>query len=388
MDRNLWMGHKGVKMKALAELCDVLADNEAVSSEGIALLSSQCPSLESFSQEGLHPTVRQLNGLLGAARYLSRAKKPENRKEFLAVILEFITAVPNISRAEAWPASFTREAFDAYFSELIVYLAQIALRWHETLSDVSNVFADLILNITEEKGEISGEPVRWTQYPAIKSLLAAMAVQYPALDALEADAVAKCLLENWLFVPQSPPESSGRSSSAQSSPLRYFSPTYNGHSRSMKESRIGQGYMSDGHPSIDDSPRYRVNTFFTPDSTPRGTPTGESEVVTGSFLNMNGYGNAGHSSGNAGNFGGNKRSQQLLMALEGESTEALERQDIAFRLFVRILEKADLQGELITHLRTMAMGQLGALLPLLKACFLTFIPCSALLIRQLFFQNF
>lgn len=356
------------------EFCDLLAEDCSVLSHGLSLLWSQCPSLESCSDAGFRPTVRQVNGILAAARYLSRSKEPENLDGLLALVLQFVATIPRISRNEAWPAVFTPEVFDGYFKELLKYLADVSAKWSNAASSVSNALTDFVLNISEEIEESSE---RWMRYPAVRSLLAALASNFAALDSVDAESLLNCILRDWLLLPLAPMESSGRSTSsqsAQSSPIRFFfssSSSSNGKSSSMKDLRMAQGYMSDGatdrlSTSADDSPKYDANTFFTPNSTPRGTPGREPDMA-GSFLHMNGNGHRSTISEFTENHRiANKRTRQLFSALEGESIAALERQELGFRLCVQILEKSEVNEELVSQLRIMAISQLGALVPLLK----------------------
>lgn len=66
------------KKKALAELCDLLAeDGNVQSQDGLSSLWSQCPSLDSLSDESFRPTARHVDGILAAARYLRRVKELE-----------------------------------------------------------------------------------------------------------------------------------------------------------------------------------------------------------------------------------------------------------------------------------------------------------------------
>ncbi|KAG0561044.1 hypothetical protein KC19_9G032800 [Ceratodon purpureus] len=369
--------------KALMELCDLLAEDSTVLSHGLSLLWSQCPSLESFSDAAFRPTVRQLDGILAAARYLARSKEPENLDGLLALVLQFVATIPSISRNEAWPGLFVSEVFDGYFRELLEYLGEVAVKRPSVLSSVSNALTDFVLGITEEGEDESGEgAVRWMRYPAVRSFVAALAANFAALDAADAESLANCILRDWLLLPSVAIESSARSASSQSlstqsSPIRLFfssSSSSNGKSSSMKDLRMAQGYMSDGatdrlSTSADDSPKYDTNTFFTPNSTPRGTPGREPDMA-GSFLHANGNGNGnGHRSTGSeyvDNHDANKRTRQLFSALEGESIAALERQELGFRLFVQILEKIEVNEQLVSQLRIMAVSQLGALVPLLK----------------------
>lgn len=356
-----------MKNKALTELCDLLAENGSrVELHGLSLLWTQCPSLEILSDAGFRPTVRQVNGILAAGRYLSRSKEePENIEKLLALVLQFVAEIPSISRNEAWPVVFTSEVFDGYFTEFLGYLVDISGKWPNTTISVSNVLTEFVLNVTEESEGSSDGSVRWMRYPAVRSLLLALASNFPGLDSADADSLANCILRDWLLLPPTPMEASGRSASfqslsVQSSPLRFFFS-----SSSMKDLRTAQGYMSDGASDYYDD----ANTFFTPNSTPGGTPGREPETA-GSFLHMNGNESRSHSSEYAeyaGNHDANKRIRQLLTALERESVAGLERQELGFRLFEQILGKVEVHEELVSQLRILAISQLGALVPFLKA---------------------
>lgn len=349
------------KKNALTELCDLLAeDGGALSHDGLnSLLWSQCPSPESLSDAAFRPTARQVDGILAAARYLSRSKEPENSNfdGLLALVVQFIATILNISRTEAWPVLFTPDVFE----ELLGYLAEISVKWpHATLS-VSNVLTDFVLNVTEESSE---------GYPAIRSLLLALASNFPALDSADADSLANCLLRDWLLLPPTPMEASAsfQSLSAPSSPVRFFFSS-NGKASSMKDL---QEYLSDIVTNFDDD-----RTFFTPNSTPGGTPGREPE----NFGHKKGNGSRNYDSEYA---DGKKRTRQLLTALEGESVVALERQELGFRLFEQILGKVEVHEELVSQLRIMAISQLTALVPFLKArLLLLFLICFALLVSNI-----
>jgi hypothetical protein len=65
----------------------------------------------------------------------------------------------------------------------------------------------------------------------------------------------------------------------------------------------------------------------------------------------------------------------LLASLDAQSLEALERQELAFRLLLQVLAKGggvSLKDELMLLLRAAAIGELSSILPLLRACYLTF----------------
>lgn len=323
---------------------------------------------------GFRPSVRQVNGILVAARYLSRSREPENLDGLLAVVLQFVAAIPNISRNEAWHALFTSEVFDGYFRELLEYLAAICVKWPDVASSVSIVLTGFVLNITEEKED----GLRWMRYPAIRSLLAALASNFPALDSADADSLAKCILRHWIVLPLTPIDASSRSVStqslsAQSSPIRFFSSSpssSNGKSSSMKDLRTAQGYMSDGPAlsisAVDSPSLHDANGFFTPRSTPgRGTPGREPDS---NIFHINGNGNGSRTSSSEyfEKHEASKRTRLCLTALEGESVLALERQELGFRLIVQILEKIETDEDLVSRLRITAISQIETLLPLLK----------------------
>lgn len=363
--------------KALTELCDLLAEDSSVLSHGLSLLWSQCPSLKSFNDPGFRPSVRQVNGILTAARYLSLSREPENRDGLLAVVLQFIAAVPSISRNEAWPGNFTSKVFDGYFRELLEYLAAICVRWPEVTGFVSSILTGFVKNITEDGSE-SGS---WIRYPAVRSLLAALALNFPALEFADACSLAKCILQHWIVLPATPAiDVPGygivpQSLSAQSSPIRFFSSSSsssNGKHNFLKDLRSANGYMSDG-PTLSTSPEtspshHDANGFFTPSSTPgRGTPGRDTPGRTNYHMNGNGNGSTTSSSEYFEHHEGSKQARQFLTALGQESNTALERQVYGFRLVVQILEKTETDEDLASQLRNMAISQIGALLPLLKA---------------------
>jgi hypothetical protein len=434
-------------MKALAELCDVLAETDPASSttqKNVALLRSQCPaSGSSFFTPGVPLTTRQCSGLLATARYLAKAPQPLNQKEFLSLIVEFVNSVPALSRDHAcrWPSSFTSDSLDAFFTELLSYISQIARKWPGTscTHDISHAIAEIIQYVTTPEPDESSikdptsSPNLRTQAsqfsklssPGIKSFVIAVVHQCPALLASDAELIAKCLLQQWLSpqqllsTPEPSDQSSGitlapsssaysllqssKSSSAQNlrqsylahkskfhtppgqsslavahgSPQRHATPISNGNSRSSKDLR---GYLSDGPLSDsrvssstgDESPNAQSpSNFFTPPSvSSKGSATSE-ELGSGSG-EVNGTNGS-----RRGDFvgGGNKRLRQLLASLDAQSLEALERQEIAFRLLLQVLAKgggAPLKDELMLLLRAAAIGELSSILPLLRACYLTF----------------
>ncbi|CAM6044662.1 unnamed protein product [Sphagnum compactum] len=346
-------------MKALAELCDVLAETDPASSttqKNVALLRSQCPaSGSSFFTPGVPLTTRQCNGLLATARYLAKAPQPLNQKEFLSLILDFVNSVPALSRDHRWPSSFTSDSLDAFFTELLSYTSQIARKWPGTscTHDVSHAIAEIIQYVTTPEPDESSikdptsSPNLRTQASqfsklsslGIKSFVIAVVHQCPALLASDAELIAKCLLQQWLSPQQllSPHEPSDQSSNSRVS-------------------------SSTG----DESPNAQSSSnFFTPPSvSSKGSATSEDLGSGSGEVN-------GTNGSRRGDFvgGGNKRLRQLLASLDAQSLEALERQELAFRLLLQVLAKgggAPLKDELMLLLRAAAIGELSSILPLLR----------------------
>ncbi len=261
----------------------------------------------------------------------------------------------------------------------------------------------------------------------IKSFVIAVVHQCPALLASDAELIAKCLLQQWLSPQQllSPPLPSDQSSSitlassslaysllqssksssaqnlrqsyladkskfhtppgqsslavvaAHGSPQRHATPISNGNSRSSRDLR---GYLSDGPLSDsrvssstgDESPNAQSSSnFFTPPSvSSKGSATSEELGCGSGEVN-------GTNGSRRGDFvgGGNKRLRQLLASLDAQLLEALEGQELAFRLLLQVLAKGGgvpLKDELMLLLRAAAIGELSSILPLLRACYLTF----------------
>lgn len=372
-----------MRMDAMRELCSLLEQRQDVAtSAGMGVLWRQCPrpgfSLQQEQEQScrrlLHITWRQCLAILLVARLVARSSLGssghDSSRQFFELVLEFLQAVATGIVIDGL-TTFNREELDPYFEELIGYVAEAVEDYPFVSPDVSVVVARVIelavaATEEEEKEEEEGVVVLSRKFdPVLKSLLSALARRCPALQASDAERVAMCLLQRWTSLGRhrsvsSASLSNGSPSSKGSALLLCRTPGSNGHNSKWSlghEEADTDGPVETRRPQSE-SPNPENPTFHTPKSTP-------SKI---SPFADNGVGDSSASSEMFDGVGRKGSWVQLQTALESETVDFLERQELAFRLLGQIMLKpTSTKEKLSSQLSATARQQLNALLPLLKA---------------------
>jgi hypothetical protein len=290
----------------------------------------------------------------------------DSSRQIFELVLEFLQAVATGIVIDGL-TTFNREELDPYFEELIGYVAEAVEGYPFVSQDVSVVVAGVIeLAVAATEEEEEGVVALSRKFdPVLKSLLSALAKRCPALQASDAERVAMCLLQRWTSLGHhrsvsSASLSNGGPSSNGSVLLLCRTPGFNGHNSKWSlghDEADTDGPVETRRPQSE-SPNPENPTFHTPKSTP-------SKI---SPFADNGVGDSSASSEKFDGVGRKGSWVQLQTALESETIDFLERQELAFRLLGQIMLKPTFTNEkLSSQLSATARQQLNALLPLLKA---------------------
>lgn len=353
-------------MRALAELCSLLTERRPASSpEVIALLQSQCPAPGFTQRVPVQLTGRQYNGILLLARYVACISDREGSSELFSLVLEFLQGVPSIVKDDS---PVTPDDMDSYFEELLKYVVEVARVCPDVSIDASKIIAGFIQRFiadSVQEGSIFGK-----ENPSLtRALFSALARGCPTLIADDAERVAQSILKHWMIRTESPsaPPSPQEFIANGESPTSYHTPENNGVLKALSR-----------EPSSDDSFEFNTNGsdfFHTPNSTPSkfnpdtadssGYSTGHSDsssVSTGHSDKTNGV-IKGHNDKSNGMI---KSGRKLQASFEAETLDALERQDLAIRLFAQVLEQTRDSDPLVLQLRAASIRQLRDVASLLK----------------------
>ncbi|BBM99121.1 phosphatidylinositol 4-kinase A [Marchantia polymorpha subsp. ruderalis] len=372
-------------MGALRELSSLLAENAELLTNNLAVLASLCPPPLLLKQSSERITARHLNGILAIAQFLAKSNGGQHREQLFDMVLEFLRSVPKRSKSSFWPSTFSTEAACSYFPELLSYVVKVADADSKVSQDVSSVIAGVIQQISAGGDVESG----LSSYPGAKALVSALGQICPHLHGPDSEQIILCLLDLWIQSPQSGAlVLSSSEASGTGSPLRgYHQASYSNGFKTPRKSSDYDGLDQGDSKGLSSSSENRNHvTFFSPNSTASTTPiftpistplklSGEQTPVAKS----------GPISGpideeqvfdqlpvppTQGAFDGTPGFKRHQAGLLLESTATLEKQEIAYRILARILERAESGSPVkilhIQQLRTNSIKQLKSLLPLLK----------------------
>ncbi|CAM6087859.1 unnamed protein product [Calypogeia fissa] len=400
-------------MKALRELSSLLAENAELRAEKVPMLASLCPSPEVLKQSvsSAKITGRNLNGILAIAQFLAESDgSTPHREQLFSIVLDFIRSIPSFAKGTFWPSSFSSEAAKEYFPELLGYVGRISSVDSGLSLEVSGTIAELVLRISA--GGLGNVEGMLASSNGAKAFFSALGQNCPFLHLQDAEQVIHCLVEHWIqasFLDHGGHEkgtlygmavastSSSSTSGAGSSPLmrtqqqqqqQGMTPTNGKQQRNslpdvkaMKEAEvveIQKGKVEDSEFTFasPDSTVSSSSPEFSPFSTPLElsgelTPLSKSGQLTGSRVAEDAIFDQLHSIPSSQSaYQGTPGFKMHQLRFEKESIISLERQEIAYRLLARILEKPDLGSTLsnlhVQQLRVYASKQLKSLLPLLK----------------------
>ncbi|KAL3684958.1 hypothetical protein R1sor_002980 [Riccia sorocarpa] len=368
-------------MGALRELSSLLAENAELLTNKVAVLASLCPPPGVFKQNSVRITARHLNGILAIAQFLAESNGGQHREQLCEVVLEFLRSVPTLSRSSIWPSTFSAEAAAAYFPELLSYVVKFAEGDSIVAESVSRVVADVLQQISAG-GDVE---VVLSSSPAAKAFVSALGRICPNLNGNHSEQVILCLMEHWI---QASHSGALVLSTSPGSPLRSFLQASNGNGfQTPRKSTESEGLDQAGLKVVSPCSDNQNNVaFFSPNSTASGTPiftpistplklSGEQTPPSrsgpiGSHINEYGVNYRTPTSSPQGTFDGTPGFKRHQAGLVIESIYALEKQEIAYRLLARILERGESGSSvnilLIEQIRTNTIRQLKCLLPLLK----------------------
>ncbi|KAJ0974487.1 hypothetical protein J5N97_016452 [Dioscorea zingiberensis] len=299
-------------MEALTELCDLIAQNPSLLADKLAWICARCPP----------PTTPRLtrshvHALLALARLLS--KTPSAPPSARIPILDFVRSLPSSLPRP----SFLPQLQDpvAFFSDLLSYLSLAAVHSPDLASDLAPLLGPLLVSAVTD--------------PSIpRAFLSAVALHCPPIPPADADRLVTSLLEQF-----GPNALADESVSMSMSSLSEISSSLGSSAQSTPSKGKGK---EDDRDVADD---------------------GISEASVSSKTND--AGTARRSSVDQTDSGGMVR--QDASALEEESLETLEKQEIAFRLFCQMLDQpGSVKPGHLEQVRKVATKQLRSLPGFLK----------------------
>lgn len=363
-------------MDFLMQLVDVLAENAELAKERIGWIHDQ-GSFKSDDHQHLSLSTSQLQGVLAMARFLSHCEDLQNRSDLLDVVLRFLKALPSLSSEASFPKLFTFDAACLFFTEMSSCLVKIVESGQADNATISVVIANVIENIVTSYSRARNEGLP----PAIRAFLTALSHTCPRLDVSEVDQVSSCLLEQWIIpmladVPSSQ-ETLVNGCNAEKDTLKKL--PFNGARSPSKDCTYSPSRESvDFVGKVEDPVLEDESPSSTPSSTPMVVRTtspwktdGEEQVWFPTTA-MNGS-MAGRGSIDQLALAGGLNNEAVthhILALQEENLHELQKQGMAFRFFVGILDTAGsnfMSKESALHqLRTSAGRQLKALPSILK----------------------
>ncbi|KAL2653163.1 hypothetical protein R1flu_021291 [Riccia fluitans] len=372
-------------MGALRELSSLLAENAELLTNKVAVLTSLCPPPGVFKQNSVRITARHLNGILAIAQFLGESNGGQHQEQLFEMVLDFMRSVPTLSKGSIWPSTFSAEAAAAYFPELLSHVVKVAEADSRVAENVSCVVAEVLQQISAG-GDVE---VVLSSSPGAKAFVSALGRICPILNNTHSEQIISWLMEHWIQSSQSGAlalSSSGASDSG--SPLRSYLQASNRNGfKTPRKSTESEGLdqadlkgVSPGSENQNNVAFYSPNSTasatpnFTPISTPlklsgEQTPLPRSGPIGGP-IDEDGLYQRLPAAPLKGAFDGTPGFKRHQVGLVIESTYALEKQEIAYRLLARILERAESRSSIkilcIQQIRTNTIKQLKYLLPLLK----------------------
>ncbi|KAH7684907.1 Phosphatidylinositol kinase protein [Dioscorea alata] len=300
-------------MEALTELCDLIAQNPSLLADKLAWICTRCPP----------PTTPRLtrshvHALLTLARLLS--KTPSAPPSARIPILDFVRSLPaSLSRPSFLPQPQDPVVF---FSDFFSYLSLAAALSPDFASELSPLLGPLLVSAVTD--------------PSIpRAFLSAVALHCPPIPPADSDRVVVSLLEQ--FGPNVLADESVSVSVSMSS-LSEISSSWGSSAQSTPSK--GKGKEEDRDVADDGISEASVS------SKPNDTSNARSSVDQSD---------------------GGVAVRQDVSALEEESVEALEKQEIAFRLFGQMLSQSgSVKAGHLEQVRKVATKQLKSLPGFLK----------------------
>ncbi|RWW29204.1 hypothetical protein BHE74_00032624 [Ensete ventricosum] len=323
-------------MEALAELCDLVAQNPDLFADKLSWICSRCPPSLIRSPPGSASAVpprvsrSQLHALVALARLLSRC--PSAPASARAPVLDFLRVAPSVAfRSSFWPQAFSFDQISLFFSDLLRYLAQAADLSPDLCADLSAFFGGTVVAVVSIlSGGGDGDPV------IARTFLVAISRSCPPIGPAESERLVGCLLDQ--FASRGADEATSLSSRSGNSSSW----------SSSVQSTPSKGKTKDEDREPPDDAASEVSSV---------TPMG----------NGNSGGIAGSGADQLISNEGSGVVRQDMVVFEEETVDRLEKQEIAFRLFGQMMDRnGGINSEHLEQVRKVATKHIKSLPAFLK----------------------
>lgn len=317
------------------QLCDVAAQNPAQFTEKLTWICSRCPQPDSLFSGSPRVSRSQLNAVLAVALFLSKCSSSADNKP-QTIVIEFFRAIPLSFSQSFWPQSFSLDWISSFYVDFLGYVTK-----------ATELSPDFALEISDYAGEVVLAAINnnVSENLAIsRAFLLALTQNFPPIEQSDAEKLVTCLLDQFC-VPASANDSiviNSDTSSSQSSPLNNHN--YN------PSNEISSPANDLSHVS---------------GSSGASVVSSMSAMLNGnSVMWKSGFDSMGMSFGF--NDGGGGLFRQQVASFEEETVEGLEKQVIAFKLIIHVLDHVKIDNELLKNLSSLAKKQLQSLSAFLK----------------------
>lgn len=330
-------------MEALAELCDIIAQNPSQFSEKLSWICGRCPQPELLNGEFPRVSRTQLNAVLAVSRIISRS--PDSVDNWAkSVVIEFLRAVPASFRTSFWPQSFSVDSITSFFTDFLMYVSKSADLSPDFADEIAGFMGEVVLAAINNGSNCGDLTIS-------RDFLLALSQNFPPLLPSDADKLITILLDQFTAIPvassprkqpQQPQISiSSETSSSQSSPwsVNHFPPGNEGSSPGNEAASHLSSASSKGSMS--------------------------TVLNGGSILGKSGMDQLTPGLSDGSGASGALFRQQVA-SFEEESVESLEKQEIAFKLIAHILDKVQIDPKLLEQVRFTAKRQLQSMSAFLK----------------------
>ncbi|KAL5974826.1 hypothetical protein ACLOJK_031498 [Asimina triloba] len=364
----------GDGMEALTELCDLIAQNPSLFSEKLSWICTRCPPPSHHSTGRARLTRSHLNAILATARFLSKcpseplADSNASARSPHSAVVDFLRLLYGSSFALSfWPPSYPLELISSFLADLFGYIAGAADNNPDFASAAGPIVAEIIIAAV----------LRHNDDPAgiAKAFLSAISKNCPLIPAPDADNLVGCLLDEFVAAGEASTSVPGVSGSSMSSSLPGLVAQSEASSLSSPHVQTNGDSSPVSEMSVTSSPsgvavrsgskgkgEYRESS--TDDDGGSASSAAKSSAGNGSVAGRSSLDQFGGPYGGLGD--GAAALKQNVALFEEESVEGLEKQEIAFRLFVHVLEKVSVKAGHLEQVRMVAAKQLKSLPAFLK----------------------
>ncbi|PIA62368.1 hypothetical protein AQUCO_00200400v1 [Aquilegia coerulea] len=341
-------------MKALIELCDLIAENPVQLADKLAWICSRCPSSGSLINGSPKITPSQLNAVLVIARFLSNCPNYTDSRP-KSVILEFLQSIPASFSPSFWPQSYGIESISTFFSDFLGYVVKATELSGDFAEEVAKIIGEVLIGISSIGGDVTG---------ISRVFLIALSQNCPSVLTSDADRLVSCLLSSLsvaalpspLAALPSTKEPGGSLASPKGAVSEISdSASSNGGNQGHESSSNGNGVSNVSHSSSSSALRELDNGR---------SPSSSSASVNGSIGWKSSVDQLGTNIG--ANDGGVAMMKQQLASFEEEPLDYLEKQAIALRLIGHIVDKVPINADQMNQIRMVTKKQLQSLLFFLK----------------------